>query len=89
MSQDPQLSMRRAAKAFNVPISTLSDRMNGKRARQDTRSSSTRLTELEENVIVTYIIDLDSRGFAPRIPDVEDMANVILVARHASRVRTR
>ena len=46
-------------------------------------------SELEENVIVTYIIDLDSRGFAPRIPDVEDMANVILATRYASRVRTR
>lgn len=60
--------------------------MNGTRARQDTRPNSTRLTELEENVIVTYIMDLDSRGFAPRIPDVEEMANVILAERDASRV---
>ena len=89
ITQDPQLSVRRAAKVFNVPISTLSDRINGKCARQDTRSGSARLTELEESVIITYIIDLDSRGFAPRIPDVEDMANTILATRDAIRVGTR
>ena len=37
-------------------------------------------------MIVTYIMDLDSRGFAPRMPDVEEMANVILAERDASRV---
>ena len=63
--------------------------MNGIRAVQDTRSVRHRLTELEENVIITYIVDLDSRGFAPRILDVEDMANVILATRDASRVGTR
>ena len=40
-------------------------------------------------MIVTYIIDLDSRGFAPRMLNVEDIANIILAARDASRVGTR
>ena len=86
---DPTLSNRRAAKIFNVPLSTLLDRMKGKRARQDTRSASARLTKLEEEAIVKYVIDLDSRGFAPRLSDVDDMANNILAARDASRVGTR
>jgi len=86
---DPILSIRRAASIFNVPRSTLTDRMSGKRAVQDIRSAKHRLTELEESVIVTYIIDLDSRGFAPRMLDVEDMANVILATRDARRVGTR
>lgn len=34
-------------------------------------------------------MELDSRGFAPRMLDVEDMANVILATRHASRVGAR
>ena len=89
IQKDPKLSVRRAASIFNVPRSTLFDRMKGIRAVQDTRSVRHRLTELEENVIVIYIIDLDSRGFAPRIPDVEDIANVILVARDALHVGTR
>ncbi|KAK6823615.1 hypothetical protein PG987_013872 [Apiospora arundinis] len=33
--------------------------------------------------------DAHSRGFAPRIPDVEDMANTILATRDAIRVGTR
>ena len=89
LQNDPNLTRRAAARTYNVSETSLRRRMNGTRARQDTRPNSTRLTELEENVIVTYIMDLDSRGFAPRMPDVEDMANVILAVRNASRVGTR
>ena len=63
--------------------------MDGKRARQDTRPKSARLTELEEKTLIRYILDLDTRGFAPRLRDVEDMANVIAESRDASRVGTR
>ena len=63
--------------------------MDGKRARQDTRPKSTRLTELEEKTLIRYILDLDTRGFAPRLRDVEDIANVITESRDASRVGTR
>ena len=86
LQNDPNLTRRAAARTYNVSETSLRRRMNGTRARQDTRPNSTRLTELEENVIVTYIMDLDSRGFAPRIPDVEEIANVILAERDASRV---
>ncbi|KAK1838382.1 transposase [Colletotrichum chrysophilum] len=85
---DPKLSSRRAVKIFNVPLSTLLNRMKGKRARQDTHSASSQLTKLEEDAIVKYVIDLDSRGFAPRLNDVEDMANNILAARDALHVGT-
>ena len=89
IQKDPTLAIRRAASIFNIAESTLRHRMSGRRARKDILSNSRRLTELEENMIATYIMDLDSRGFAPRIPDVEDMANIILAARDASRVGTR
>ena len=89
LQNDPNLTRRAAARTYNVSETSLRRRMNGTRARQDTRPNSTRLTELEENVIVTYIMELDSRGFAPRMLDVEDMANVIAEARDASRVGTR
>jgi hypothetical protein len=45
-----------------------------------------KLIELEEEVIVQHIIDLDSRGFSPRLADVEDMANYLLETRRAKRV---
>ena len=48
-----------------------------------------RLTDLEENVIVQYILDLDSGEFSPPLRDVQDMANVIAEPRDASCVGTR
>ena len=89
IQKDPKLAVRRAASIFHVAESTLRHRMSGRRARTDIPSNSRRLTNLEENVIATYIIDLDSRGFAPRIPDVEEMANVVLAARNALGIELR
>jgi hypothetical protein len=80
------LSVRGAAKMYRVPETTLRDRTKGKRARQDTRANSKKMTELEEEAIVKYVLDLDSRGFSPRLRDVEDMANLLLTERDASRV---
>ncbi|EDN98590.1 hypothetical protein SS1G_13449 [Sclerotinia sclerotiorum 1980 UF-70] len=36
------------------------------------------MTELKEKSLLQYILDMDERGFSPRISDVEDMANYIL-----------
>ena len=46
--------------------------------RPETKANSLKLTELEEEVIIRNILDLDSRGFAPRLAGVEDIANYIL-----------
>ena len=81
--------MRRAASIFHVPESIIRNRMKGKRARDDIRSNKCRLTELEEKMLIRYILDLDSRGFAPRLRDVEDMANILVASRNAPRVGTR
>jgi len=40
-----------------------------------------KLTKLEETVTVRYIIDMDTRGSAPRLASVEDMANYLLEVR--------
>jgi hypothetical protein len=45
-----------------------------------------KLTELEEEVILRNILELDTRGFAPRLAGVEDMANYILESRGGKRV---
>ncbi|KAK1837529.1 transposase [Colletotrichum chrysophilum] len=52
--------------------------MKGKLSRRDTIPNSRKLTELEEEKLVEYILDLDSRSFPPRISGVEDMANRLL-----------
>ncbi|MBE3045679.1 hypothetical protein IMZ48_24655 [Candidatus Bathyarchaeota archaeon] len=60
-----KLSTRQAARIYNVPRSTLRGRINGKCFRQDTRANSIKITELEEEAIIKYVLDLDSRGFSP------------------------
>ncbi|KFY28655.1 hypothetical protein V491_00357, partial [Pseudogymnoascus sp. VKM F-3775] len=81
-----KITLRTAAKLYNVPRSTLSDRMNGHSTIHERRPANHNLTKTEEEVIVRYILDLDTRGFAPRIAGVEDMANLILISRGGRRV---
>ena len=83
---NPERSIRAIAKIYNIPRATLIYRMNGRRARQDVRTNSLKLTELEENAVLKYILDLDMRGFPPRLADVGDMANILLADRDAGRV---
>lgn len=81
-----KLSRRAAAKIYNVPEATLCHRMNGRIAFDHRRPGLQKLTELEEEVIVQYVLDLDSRGFPPRIEDVREMADHILATRTKRRV---
>jgi hypothetical protein len=82
-----KLSLRKAAKIYNVPRSILTNRVNGQISIRDRRRVAQKLTELEEEVIVQYIIDLDNRGFRPRLAGIEDIANDILETRGGKRVR--
>ena len=86
LQKDPELSMRRAAKIYNVLRTTLSDRRHGTQSRSNLVANSRKLSDLEEQKLVEYILDLDSRGFSPRISSVEEMANLLRVNRDASPV---
>jgi hypothetical protein len=86
IKSDPNLSVRRAARIYNVPHRTLADRRAGKPSRRDIQPKSRKLTNSEELVIVQYILQLDSKGFPPRISGVEDMANRLLSERSSERV---
>jgi hypothetical protein len=79
-------SSLRAAVTFNVTRSTLRNRRAGIPARRDCQPNSKKLTELEEEVIIGYILDLDQRGFAPTYAAVRDMADKLLAARGAGQV---
>jgi hypothetical protein len=70
-----------AATAFNVPARTLRRRVRRIKARRDCTLNRQKLTTTEEQTIVRYILDLDSRGFAPRLCEVADMADKLLAAR--------
>jgi DDE superfamily endonuclease/Psq-like protein len=79
-------SVRRAAAIYEVPESTLRTRRAGVLPRRDCEANSKRLTKQEEVVIVQHILELDSRGFAPKLVFVREMANQLLAARSARPV---
>ena len=79
-------SLRRAAEAFEVPLTTLSRRHKGVTHRLETRHAQHKLTATEEQTIVQYILDLDSRGFAPRLYEVVDIADKLLAVRGSKPV---
>ncbi len=69
-----------------MPYATLSDRIAGRTYRPKTKPNCYKLNDLEEETLVRYILDLDTRGFAPRLASVEDIANYILESRGGKRV---
>jgi hypothetical protein len=81
-----KLSQRSTAKIYKVPQKTLSNRIAGRTYRPETKANSLKLTKREERVIIQYILDLDSRGFAPRLASIEEIANYILKSRGGRRV---
>jgi hypothetical protein len=89
LKNDPKLSIRRAAEIYDVDRSTLRNRKNGKPSRRDTMPKSRNLSKLEEETVLQYVLDLDSRGYPCRISVVEDMANRLLAARNARPVGKR
>ena len=89
IEQDPNLTIRAAAKIYSVNHATLARRKHGQISRRDWQPKSRKLTDLEEETIVEYVLDLDSRAFPPRIQKVEDMANRLLEDRNATPVGKR
>jgi DDE superfamily endonuclease len=79
-------SLRRAAAAFNVKHQRLSDRLHGIPSRTQTLLNGRKLTPTEEQTIIRYILDLDARGFAPRLCEVADMADKLLGVRSGGLV---
>ena len=80
------LSIRRTAKLYDILESSLRDRMKGRPLKAETYNARHNLTLAEEETFVRYILDLDSRRFAPRIRSVEDIANSLLTTHRASPV---
>ena len=80
------LSRRAAAKLYGVPESTIYDRMNGRPVAQEYQPVAQNLMEIEEEVVVQYILNLDSRGFPPSIDSMRVMADHILASRNTQRI---
>ena len=86
IQNNPKLSIRAAAKIYNVADRTIRRRLAGQSARRDCTANSKKLTQSEEETIVRYIIELSKRAFPPRPCSVEDMASHLLRERDAPPV---
>jgi hypothetical protein len=64
----------------------LRDQRAGKPAHRNCQPNSRKLTQLEEEVIVNYILDIDTRGSLPTYAAVRDMADKLLAARGGGQV---
>ena len=74
-------NLSQAARYFNVPRSTLRDRLHGSAFRRERRANSHKLTQTEEITLLQWILSMDSRGAAPRPAMVGEMANILLAER--------
>ena len=70
-----------------MPRTTLSNRILGLLLRAINSPNSRKLTNLEEETIVRYILKLDSRAFPPRRNTIKDIANRLLAKYNRGRVR--
>ena len=75
------LSQRSAAKIYRVLLSTLFNRITSRTYRLESKANSLKLTELKEETIIRYILDLDLRGFTPRLASIKDIVNLLLESR--------
>ena len=80
-----KLSLRAAAKIYNVSSATLLRRRASRPARRNIPANLRKLTDLEERTIVQYVIELSTRSFPPRLGGMEDMANHLLRIRDVLR----
>jgi hypothetical protein len=73
-----KLSRRKAAKFYQVSYFIFCDRINSRIIFFKYQLANIKLIILEEEVIIRNILDIDSRGFVPRLASIEDIANYIL-----------
>jgi hypothetical protein len=77
-----------AARRFEVPRTTLRDRLHGKTFRSETRANNHKLTQTEEESLLRWILSMDLRGAAPRPTAVGEMANILLAKRGETPIQT-
>ncbi|CRL30644.1 DDE superfamily endonuclease, CENP-B-like [Penicillium camemberti] len=67
-----------AARSFDVPRTTLANRLKGTPNLYEARGTGYKFTQLEEESIQDWLISMDQRGAALTIAMLKDMANLLL-----------
>ncbi len=76
--KDPQLSIRKTVRLYNILRITLFDRINSRLIHIDIIVNLRKLIVLKEEVIIQKVFNFDSRRFPLQIYDMEDMINRLL-----------
>ncbi len=84
--KDPQLSIRKVVRLYNILHSTLSIRINDVSTYTITIANSRKLTTLEEKIIIREVFDLNSQRFPLRIYDIKNITNRLLAIYDAIRI---
>ena len=71
-------SIRKVAKTYDVPFTTLYARFHGRVARKDCPSNQQKLTPTEEPVLLQQILDMDNHGRPPTTMIIREMADLLL-----------
>ena len=81
-----EMSIRCAVKTYDVSQTTLRDRIKDCVFKIEERNIRHNLIPIKEEILVRYILDLDSRGFLFRINDVRDMTDLLRKTRHVKSI---
>lgn len=73
-------SIREAADTHDISRLTMQARLHG-RVAQEIRPANLKLTDTEEQVLVTWILSMDERGSPVRTASIRDMANLLIQKR--------
>ena len=79
--------IRRVVKTYDVPQTTLRDRMKDRISKVEKRNIQHNLIPIEEETLVRHILDLNSREFPSRIDDVRDMTDLFRKIRYTKSVK--
>jgi hypothetical protein len=71
-------SKRYIIKIYKILYVTLSYRIASWTYCPESKTNCYKLTDLEEDMIVRYILDLDSRGFALCLASIKNITNLLL-----------
>jgi len=78
-------SLRAAARAFDIPQTTLARRNQGTPSRADFTSLHRKLTQTKEYTLVQWILSIDTRGIPPTQALVQQMAELLRIERVRSK----
>ncbi|EED21956.1 transposon, putative [Talaromyces stipitatus ATCC 10500] len=79
-------NIREATRIYDIPRTTLRDRLKGIEYKGEKRANHHKLTQSEEDSLVKWVLDLDRRGLPPRHSLVREMVNYLLQQHGKSQV---